>query len=182
MKKHGFAIPESVSGVDIKRIRKILGCTQMEFAEYACVSPKTVERWESGKAPVSGPVVSLIRILEESPEWFDYYAVPEKQMPLRIRYMFRNRVCTVIDVDDRKRKVRIRNYTNKLQFRAFGRIEAPDYSQYEEFLESRCFPRGMDKEKLMLDELDIPFYDPFLIIEKTQGRMSEDEFWLAIER
>jgi putative transcriptional regulator len=34
----------------------------------------------------------------------------------------------------------------------------------------------------MLDELDIPFYDPFLIIEKTQGRMSEDEFWLAIER
>ena len=60
MKKHEFAIPENVSGGDIKRIRKILGWTQLEFAEYACVSPKTVERWEGGEAPVSGPVVSVI--------------------------------------------------------------------------------------------------------------------------
>lgn len=27
--------------------------------------------------------------------------------------------------------------------------------------------------KLLLKELDLPFYDPFLIIEKTQGRMAE---------
>ena len=30
--------------------------------------------------------------------------------------------------------------------------------------------------KLILKDLDIPFYDPFMIIEKTQGRMSEDNF------
>ena len=39
-----------------------------------------------------------------------------------------------------------------------------------------------DKMKLVLKELDLPFYDPFLIIEKTQGRMAEDDFWIKIER
>ena len=36
--------------------------------------------------------------------------------------------------------------------------------------------------KLELKKLGIPFYDPMLIIEKTQGRMAEDEFSIRIER
>jgi len=36
--------------------------------------------------------------------------------------------------------------------------------------------------KLVLKELDSPFYDPMFIIEKTNGRMAEDEFWTEIER
>ena len=67
-------------------------------------------------------------------------------------------------------------------FRAFGVNESPSFKEYEEFMESRCFPRERDKMKIMLEALDIPFYDPILIIEKTQGRMAEDEFWLKIER
>ena len=67
-------------------------------------------------------------------------------------------------------------------FRAFGVVENPDYERYEEFLESRCFPRTRDKMKLVLKDLDIPFYDPFMIIEKTEGRMAEDDFWIRIER
>ena len=66
-------------------------------------------------------------------------------------------------------------------YRAFGRNEKPDYRDYEEFLESRCFPRTRDQMKLMLRELSLPFYDPFLIIQKTQGRMAEDNFWIQIE-
>ena len=34
--------------------------------------------------------------------------------------------------------------------------------------------------KLMLRELNLPFYDPFLIIQKTQGRMAEDDFRIEI--
>ncbi|MDE6743331.1 MAG: hypothetical protein K2J95_05595 [Lachnospiraceae bacterium] len=64
---------------------------------------------------------------------------------------------------------------------AFGKIENPTYEQYEAFLESRCFPRSRDKMKLMLEELDLPFYDPLMIIEKTQGRMADDDFWLKAE-
>ena len=36
--------------------------------------------------------------------------------------------------------------------------------------------------KLMLEHFDLPFYDPMLIIEKTKGRMAEDDFWILIER
>lgn len=66
--------------------------------------------------------------------------------------------------------------------RAFGKIEKPSYRQYEEFLESRCFPSAQDKMKLVLRDYDIPFYDPMMIIEKTKGRMAEDDFWIQIER
>ena len=60
--------------------------------------------------------------------------------------------------------------------------EKPDFSDYEDFLESRCFPRSRDKMKLMLKQFDIPFYDPFLIIEKTEGRLEGDDFHIVIER
>jgi len=35
-------------------------------------------------------------------------------------------------------------------------------------------PKERDKMKLVLKELDIPFYDSMLIIEKTNGRMAND--------
>ena len=36
--------------------------------------------------------------------------------------------------------------------------------------------------KLELKRLGLPFYDPILIIEKTEGRMAGDRFWIRIER
>ncbi len=36
--------------------------------------------------------------------------------------------------------------------------------------------------KLQLEEIGLPFYDPFMIIEKTEGRMAEDHFWIRIVR
>jgi putative transcriptional regulator len=35
--------------------------------------------------------------------------------------------------------------------------------------------------KIALKELNLPFYDPLLIVEKTKGRMAEDDFWLEVE-
>ena len=81
-----------------------------------------------------------------------------------------------------QRKVKIYNYTNNFIKKAFGRNENPTFEEYEEFLESRCFPRQRDKIKLVLEDLNLPFYDPFMIIEKTEGRMAEDDFWIRIER
>ena len=54
--------------------------------------------------------------------------------------------------------------------------EHPTYEEYEEFLESRCFPRTRDKMKILLEELNLPFYDPLMIIQKTKGEMAEDDF------
>lgn len=85
-------------------------------------------------------------------------------------------------MNEPERKVKVKNYTDKIMFRAFGVVETPDYDQYLGFLESRCFPSSRDKMKLILKDLDLPFYDPMMIIEKTEGRMAEDDFWIRIER
>ena len=90
-------------------------------------------------------------------------------------------LCTLIDVDEINRIIKIKNFTKDIYKRAFGTNNSPNYDDYIEFLKSRCFPEERDKLKLMLRELDLPFYDPFMIIEKTQGRMTEDNFWIKIE-
>lgn len=166
---------------EIKRIRKKLKLTQKELAEMIDVSKPTVERWERGNDVINGPVAPLLYLLDSYPKLLDKFTLPPKQYPLRIKYMYEQRLCTVIDVDDRNREIKIKNYTDDSIFCAFGVIQTPSYEDYEEFLESRCFPRTRDKMKIMLEMLDIPYYDPLLIIEKTQGRMAEDRFWLKLE-
>lgn len=177
-----FAIADYLSGEDIRSIRKKLSLTQKEFAELVNISVKTVERWETGDKPVTGPVVTLVKLLTENPQIPEMYRIATRPYPMRLWYMYGQEICTVIDVDEGSRLVKIRNYTNRYQYRAFGREEYPTFEQYEEFLESRCFPRSRDKIKWELRELDVLFYDPLLIIEKTEGRMAEDDFWIRIER
>lgn len=139
-------------------------------------------RWESGIKGIKGPIVPLLHLINEYPQLEEEMIFPEKKYSLWLWYMERNHIRTVIDVDERLRKIKIYNYTHDLIKRAFGRDEHPTYEYYEIFLESRCFPRSRDKMKLILKDLGLPFYDPFMIIEKTEGRMAEDDFWIRIER
>ena len=182
MEKGIFAVAEEFSGHDIKCIRKKLGMTQKEFANLVNVSVTTVERWESGKKPVTGPIVTLGKLLKENPQMAAFLKIPEKKFPLRLWYMCGNEICTVIDVDELNRKVEIKNFTSNFIYKAFGNNEKPNFEQYKEFLEARCFPRDRDKMKLILQDLELPFYEPMLIIEKTQGRMAEDDFWIKVEK
>lgn len=182
MKKIAFAFSKEVTSEDIKRIRKKLSLTQAGFAQLVNVSTKTVERWESETNPITGPVVTLIKLLNEYPQICKDYEIPPRSEPMRLWYMLKNEVCTIIDVNEREKRVQIYNYTRDNIKRAFGVNEHPTFEEYQEFLESRCFPRTRDKMKLILKELDLPFYEPLMIIEKTAGRMAEDEFWIRIER
>lgn len=177
-----FAVADSVTGEEIKQIRKKLNVTQQEFSALVSVSKKTIERWETGDKVVTGPIVTLVKILSEYPQIAENLRILDKKYDVRLWYMYKEQICTVIDVDERGRRLNIQNYTNDYMFRAFGREEKPTFEQYEEFLESRCFPRSRDKMKLILKDLDLPFYDPMMIIEKTQGKMAEDDFWIRIER
>ena len=177
-----FVTPKSITGKDIKEIRKRLELTQKEFAGLINVSVPTIERWEVSEKEITGPITLLLLLLAENTMLADDLQIPEKRFPLRMWYMHEEKVCTLIEVDEQNRQVFIRNYTNRIMFRAFGRVEKPTYEQYEEWLESRCFPRQRDGMKLMLREYSIPFYDPMLIVEKTEGRMEEDNFWIKIER
>ena len=182
MDRKRYAVQDHITGSDIKSLRKRLSLSQSAFAELVGVSLKTVERWEYSNTSITGPMVLLRKLLIESPDAEERIRIPKRTGNLRLWYMYRDDVCTIMDIDEKDKLLHIYNYTNRLQFRAFGINEHPTYEDLEEFLESRCFPRTRDKMKIMLNALDIPFYDPMTIIEKTQGRMAEDDFWLRIER
>lgn len=178
----GFAVAKELKGKDLKVLRKKLSLTQAELAQLVNVSVKTIERWETSDKPISGPIVTLASILNNYPHLKEELQVPDRKYDLRLWYMCRDLPCTVIDVDERNRKIRIQNYMTGCMMRAFGINEQPTFDDYKEFLKSRCFPETRDKMKLVLKELDLPFYDPLMIIEKTEGRMAEDDFWIRIER
>ncbi|MCR4587005.1 MAG: helix-turn-helix domain-containing protein, partial [Lachnospiraceae bacterium] len=66
MKKE-YLTPGHTSSREIKNVREQLKLTQREFADFVGVSKPTVERWESGKEQVNGPIVLLIEILRRNP-------------------------------------------------------------------------------------------------------------------
>lgn len=176
-----YAISEYVTSEDIKRIRKELKMTQKEFANLICVSKPTIERWEMSKEKITGPIVLVLSLLSYNNEIINNLVLPKKEYSLRMYYMYKQNICTLIDVDELNQRIKINNYTSNIFFKAFGCNNNPSYDDYKEFLKSRCFPETRDKLKLVLDDLDIPFYDPFLIIKKTEGRMAEDDFWIKVE-
>ena len=182
MNEKNYITPDAVAGEEIKNVRNSLGLTQKEFANLIGCSKPTVERWETSSSPVKGPIVLLLQYLKDDPGYIQKIEVPSKAYPLRLWYMHDQTVCTIIDVDESRQRIRIKNYAKHIMFRAFGKIEDPDYDMYMDFIESRCFPRSRDKMKLILQDLDLPFYDPLMIIEKTEGRRAEDHFWIRIER
>lgn len=179
---HKFAISNSISSCEIKTIRNKLGLSQKEFAKLMNVSVNTVEKWEVKDTPIKGSVVTTIKLLKMNPSLVQKLNIPPLKKPLRLYYMFHNDICTIIDVNEREKDLEIHNYVIENIYRAFGIIEHPTFDQYIEFLKSRCFPEDRDHLKLYLKELDIPFYEPMLIIEKTEGRIADDDFWIKIER
>ena len=177
-----YITPEYTTGKRIKEVRNSLNMTQKDFAAFVGCSKPTVERWESSDGKITGPIVLLLEILKRDKVLPQKMEIPDNKLKLRLYYMYEDSVCTIIDVDETKRIVNILNYNKNPQFTAFGVNMDPSFEDYEEFIESRCFPRERDKMKLHLKELDIPFYDPILIIEKTEGRMADDNFWVKLER
>ena len=177
-----YIIPKTITGKEIKELRMSLNMLQNEFARFLNVSLRTIERWESGNDNISGAICTLYEILIRNPELESGLRIEPNKLKLRLKYMHKDILCTVIDVDEVEKKIEIRNYVKNTMFRAFGINTEPEYEDYEEFLESRCFPKTRDKMKLELKKLGLSFYDPIMIIEKTEGRMAEDDFWIKIER
>lgn len=109
-----------------------------------------------------------------------YYFSDDPDVKMRMNYMNRNDLCTTIDVDFKHERIKIHNYTDQIPLRAFGVIKDPSWKDFEYFLEDRCFPRTRDHAKDILREMNVPFYDPLLIIEKTKGKMEGDHQWIMI--
>lgn len=177
-----YNFKNTITSGEIISFRKSLSLSQADFANLLGVSKPTVERLEHSDKTINGVIAVFINTCLEKPELVEERIIPDKKYPLRLWYMYKDRRCTLIDVDEMNRKIFIRNYVSNIMLCAFGANQKPNYDDYEEFLKSRCFPETRDKIKIELSALDIPFYDPMLIIEKTEGRMAEDDFWIKIER
>lgn len=99
---------------------------------------------------------------------------------LRINYMEEYTVCSVIDVDEKKRSVTVTNRVPDYSRCAFGAMEQPTWEAFEWFLESRCFSRDASDAEEKLKELGLTSYKPLEILEKTKGRLATDHHWLQI--
>lgn len=104
-----------------------------------------------------------------------------KKYPLRLTYMYRQRPCTIINVSFIEQKIKLENRTDDIFHRAFGVVEDPTWEDFMCFLQERCFPPTRANAKQLLRDLGIGSYDPLQIVEKTKGRMAEDEMWLKFD-
>jgi len=104
----------------------------------------------------------------------------DRFVTMRMKFMHYNTLCTTIDIDFMHRQIYITNYTNDIIHRAFGVVMHPSWEEFELFLESRCVPRSRSNIKSILRDLGVSNYDPLQIIEKTNGRMAEDNQWIEI--
>lgn len=104
----------------------------------------------------------------------------DESIKMTMYYMNGDNVSTEIDVDFKHEKIYIHNKEDNILHRAFGIITEPTWEDFQQFLESRCFPRSRANIKDILKGMDLTDYDPLQIIEKTQGRMAEDHQWIKI--
>ena len=178
--EYQYIIPEHIRGEDIREVRERLGLTQKEFAQLCSVSQRSVERWETRDEAITGPIVTLVTALQQTPGLLNRLMLPENRLKRRLKYMYKSTLCAIIDVDDLNREVEVRNLIDLPAYRPFGSQEHPTYKAYQVFLESRCFAADSSDAAAKLKELGIPFYDPLLIIEKTGGRTEQDDFWIEI--
>ncbi len=63
-----FKTVNLIEADQVKSLRMMIGVSQRAFARIMGISHKTVEKWESGKNPVTGTAAKLILILNAHPE------------------------------------------------------------------------------------------------------------------
>ena len=93
-----FALQKTVCASEVK-----MNVNTEELAGLMNVSVKTVEHWESSGGQCR-------ELLPACPMGRRRAVGLERQFPLRLRYLNQNRLCTIIDVNDREQRVKIKNY------------------------------------------------------------------------
>lgn len=118
---------------------------------------------------------------EQSAEQFRSARLAQGHKLLDIRYFNGNELCTLICADQTAQEVIAENYTEQAIKTAFGKNQIPSWTDLEAFLEERCIPRERAGLREYLEALGLDEYDPLAIIQKTKGRMAEDNQWLEVQ-
>lgn len=169
-----------LSAVEITEIRRRreTGEKVTALAKEYGVSRQTLSGYLNPKEPDKEEICRTIRKWVELNRKFCGVQVADYTM--RMDFMCEEECCTMILVNFREKKIAIKNETDNLIHRAFGIKAKPTWKDFEEFLESRCFPRTREGMRVILDDLGLDFYDPLAIVERTKGRMAEDFQWIRI--
>ncbi len=91
------------------------------------------------------------------------------------------RLCTKICADYTDQTISVEDHTDNIVKMAFGNNHAPTWADFERFLEERCIPKARSGIRTYLESIGVVEYDPLQIIQKTEGRMAEDQQWIQLE-
>ena len=90
-------------------------------------------------------------------------------------------LCARIAADETEKTVCVENLAADYLKLPFGKNTNPSWADYQHFLEDRCIPKTRAGLQEYLEAIGVDSYEPLEIIRKTQGRMAEDDLWLAVE-
>ena len=171
-------IYEIFGTTDPKELRRL----SKDAKQYQQLAKKEALRHAAGRKPAFSlpQIIQMAAMQQQGKSIAEIARTFQVDVKTRMCFLYRDQLCTTIDIDFRHEKIAIQNYTKKIPLRAFGVVEHPTWDDFTWFLESRCFPKTRDHAKDILKEMGLPFYDPLLIIEKTDGRMAGDERWILI--
>lgn len=99
----------------------------------------------------------------------------------RLRFYEVDRLCTIIYADFTDETLAAENHIDDPVKTAFGNNPLPDWADFQRFLQERCVPKERAGLREYLESLGLAEYDPLEIIQKTGGRMAEDNQWLEVQ-
>lgn len=100
---------------------------------------------------------------------------------LLLSYYDGDTLCSQIAADDTNQTLCVKDFVTDCLKTAFGNNQLPTWEDYLNFLEDRCIPRTRAGLREYLEALGLDEYDPLKIIQKTSGRMAEDDQWIHLE-
>ena len=106
-------------------------------------------------------------------------SVPEHDIRT-FRFYDGQRLCTIIRADFTAKTVSAKNHVVDPVKTAFGNNPRPSWADFQACLEERCVPRQRAGLREYLEAIGVAEYDPLQIIQKTKGRMAEDQQWLEV--
>ena len=98
-----------------------------------------------------------------------------------LRFFDGDNLCTTIYADFTDEMVTEENDSRDPVNTAFGNNLLPTWADFMAFLEERCIPRQRAGLREYLEIIGVEEYNPIAIIQKTAGRMAEDNQWLSVE-
>ena len=128
----------------------------------------------------SGKQIIISRYLSD--EEFMSQKLEQKHDVRELRFFDCGVLCTTIYADFSEKTLAVRNHVGDPVKTAFGNNVLPTWEDLQAFLEERCIPRERAGLREYLETIGVGAYDPLEIIDKTAGRMAEDNQWLEVEK